>query len=236
MHDAEAFAPVSGRHLAATLAVGVGAAALIGTISWWVQSSVVGVSPALKQQIVTVQVYGVLVGALIFGFRPLREPPFVLRGAALRYLLLAPLALAGVVAVTAVLYLLVSPLTGDLASSARQGLAIATDAQRLAGQPSGPWGVALLRGIVVAPLFEELLFRGALLGWLAKHLSVGWAAVSASALFGLMHFYPVVMPYAFLFGLAATWLRLRSGSLLPGFAMHALNSVVLLTAGLLLLK
>ena len=62
-----------------------------------------------------------------------------------------------------------------------------------------------------------------------------WAIAASAGMFAIAHGFPIVMPYAFLFGLAAGWLRLRSGSLLPGLLMHALNSQLFFGAGLALL-
>ena len=226
----------SGKRLALTIAAGAAAAATLGFVSWWVQTRLMGVSSILKQQIVTVQVYGVLVGALMIGFRPPKAPPLVLRRAPLLYYLIAPLLLAGVIVSAAAIYFAATPITGGLRQSAREILAIATDVKRLDGAPLHALVVALFRGVIVVPLFEESLFRGVLLGWLAEHVSVGWAAACSATLFALAHGFPIVMPYASLFGLAATWLRVHSGSLLPGFAMHALNSVVLFGVATCMLK
>lgn len=85
---------------------------------------------------------------------------------------------------------------------------------------------SLLVAIVVAPVCEEIFFRGFLLPGLARVMPV-WAAVVASALvFGLAHadlgsFVPLVV-----IGLVVGVLRWRTGSLWPGIALHALNNAV----------
>jgi hypothetical protein len=50
------------------------------------------------------------------------------------------------------LYLLLSPVTGGLAESARQSLSVATDVKRLSGQPAAAWAVASLRGCLIVPV------------------------------------------------------------------------------------
>jgi membrane protease YdiL (CAAX protease family) len=47
-----------------------------------------------------------------------------------------------------------------------------------------------------------------------------------------MHIYPVAFPYAFLFGLAAGYVRRATGSTSNTILMHVMNNVLLLTLGL----
>jgi membrane protease YdiL (CAAX protease family) len=74
-----------------------------------------------------------------------------------------------------------------------------------------PWpgilGMVLLVGIAV-PFCEELLFRGVLFSWLAKHLGLGLGVLLSSVVFGLAH--------------------LRSGRVVAGFA-SAFGVVMALT-------
>ena len=83
-----------------------------------------------------------------------------------------------------------------------------------------------------APIFEELMFRGLLPDWLRKCFSNGRAITISAILFAVMHAYPVAMPYAFLFGIAAGWLRLRAGSTVSTLLVHILNNVLFLSLGL----
>ncbi len=85
--------------------------------------------------------------------------------------------------------------------------------------------------LIIAPIGEELLFRGLLEGQLLKSSSM-WVAVTIPALlFSLMHVAPFSgSPKAFLgtllvsalvLGLLAGYLRAISNSLLPAIAVHA---------------
>jgi membrane protease YdiL (CAAX protease family) len=234
--EAAALGAPEGKRLLLVLAAAGGAAGIVGVVSWWAQSRLLAVDPAFAEQIVTFQVYGVLVGSLILGFRPSQAPPLSLRRAKPVFFAIAPVALAGAIAVSAIIYALLSPFVGSVEQSVRGVLSIATDVKWIGIAPLQVWAIATLRGTLLAPLFEELLFRGAVLGWLAKRLPLSWAIVVSATLFALMHGFPIVMPYAFLFGLIAGWLRVRSGSTLPGLLMHALNNLLFLAAALLILK
>lgn len=88
---------------------------------------------------------------------------------------------------------------------------------------------------LLGPAAEELLFRGALYGWLTRRLPAGVALVVTAALFAGAHLLPTLLPVLFVFGLAATFIRARTGSTLNSFAMHATQNTfaVLATYALL---
>jgi uncharacterized protein len=88
---------------------------------------------------------------------------------------------------------------------------------------------------VLAPVCEELLFRGALFGWLVRHLPSPVAIVVTAAIFAGAHLLPTLFPVLFVFGLAATLIRARTDSTVNSFAMHATqNSFAVLVTYLLL--
>ncbi len=95
--------------------------------------------------------------------------------------------------------------------------------------PFGILSIALL-----APILEELLFRGAIQGGLQKSGIRPWTAILVSSLiFGVVHMNPAQIPFAFLLGMLFGWLYYRTGSLLPGIVGHVLNNSVA-TASMLL--
>lgn len=88
--------------------------------------------------------------------------------------------------------------------------------------------------VILAPLVEEVLFRGAVLGCLRKYGD--WFAIIMSALmFGLYHGNVGQFVFASLIGVILGYLRVRTGSLLPGILLHLLNNL-LPTAGAILLQ
>ncbi len=89
-----------------------------------------------------------------------------------------------------------------------------------------PWGTAQLfvGAVLVAPLAEELFFRGVLLSATFAALRHGWLAITLSGFaFGAVHSSQPqdVLPLSFM-GVALGYLRVRSGSLLPGIVVHLL--------------
>ena len=80
---------------------------------------------------------------------------------------------------------------------------------------------------IMAPLVEELLFRGAIQGHLLRKGMNPWVALFiASAIFGIVHMNPVQIPFAFAIGLIFGWLYYRTGSLVPGIVGHFLNNSI----------
>lgn len=80
---------------------------------------------------------------------------------------------------------------------------------------------------LLAPVAEELVFRGAilrsLLGWTGRH----WLAIALSAvLFALVHGNPAQMPHALLVGLLLGWMYWRTDSVVPGVAFHWANNTI----------
>jgi uncharacterized protein len=90
------------------------------------------------------------------------------------------------------------------------------------------WGVLFTIG-VVAPVVEELLFRGVILDGLQIRYSLKTAVIVSSALFAITHILPHAVVNAFLLGFFFAWLKLKTGSLRLCIIAHALyNSVPLI--------
>ena len=80
---------------------------------------------------------------------------------------------------------------------------------------------------LLAPVCEELVFRGAILRALLGCISRHWLAIAISALlFALIHANPAQMPHAFLVGLLLGWLYYRTSSIVPGIVYHWVNNSV----------
>jgi len=87
---------------------------------------------------------------------------------------------------------------------------------------------------LLAPVIEELVFRGLFFGWLAGRWGGGVAAGVSSLVFAAAHLEPthilLVLPLGLLFG----WLRWRTGSLLPSMVAHIVNNSFAVLASLLI--
>ena len=80
---------------------------------------------------------------------------------------------------------------------------------------------------IMAPLVEELLFRGAIQGYmLRKGMKPLHAILIASAIFGIVHMNPIQVPFAFAIGMIFGWLYYRTGSVIPGIVGHFINNSI----------
>jgi membrane protease YdiL (CAAX protease family) len=90
----------------------------------------------------------------------------------------------------------------------------------------------VVNGIVICtfiPFVEELTFRG--LGYSLLEPFGRWAAILAiGALFALAHGLIVSLPVIAVLGALLAWIRSRTGSVLPGMALHSLFNLVALVA------
>ena len=99
-------------------------------------------------------------------------------------------------------------------------------AQQMIGIMNTPGGYAVV--CLLAPIAEELIFRGAvlkkLLAWKPQHR---WLMIILSALlFALAHMNPAQFIHPFLIGLLLGWMYERTGSIIPGIAYHWANNTV----------
>lgn len=98
---------------------------------------------------------------------------------------------------------------------------------------SSPW-LLLLGGVIIAPLAEEILFRGFIFAGLRQRY--GWkpAALISAGLFAAVHLSPLSVPPLFLLGWIFAYLYHRSNSIWPAILMHVLTNGLALGAAYLL--
>jgi membrane protease YdiL (CAAX protease family) len=80
--------------------------------------------------------------------------------------------------------------------------------------------------IAVAPLCEELFFRGVLFTVLRQRMPFWPAAVIDGVLFGFVHGALVIVPVLAALGVMFCWVYERTGSIFPTMALHALNNTI----------
>ncbi len=117
--------------------------------------------------------------------------------------------------------------------------------------PALAWGAApavvagLVGGVLVAPVLEELIFRGLLYGSLRAWCGAGpergraWLvpAVASGLVFALAHGYGAGgFASVLLSGILWAWAYERTRSLLPGILAHAVNNALVALAFLVLLR
>lgn len=88
---------------------------------------------------------------------------------------------------------------------------------------------AVFGAAVIAPLGEELLFRGIILSGLLAHHSRVCAVLLSAVLFGMLHLDPWTFVPIFISGMVWAWWVIRTGSLLPALFGHALNNLIAVT-------
>jgi membrane protease YdiL (CAAX protease family) len=76
--------------------------------------------------------------------------------------------------------------------------------------------------LIVAPLFEETLFRGVLLPVVGQRIGGGGAVVLSAAAFAIAHLSLGELAPLFVLGLGLGWVRWRSGRLASAVLMHGL--------------
>ncbi|HSM92074.1 MAG TPA: type II CAAX endopeptidase family protein [Anaeromyxobacteraceae bacterium] len=79
---------------------------------------------------------------------------------------------------------------------------------------------------VVAPLCEELAFRGYLTSALLSRHRPALAIGGSALLFALLHLDPVRAPSILVLGVIYGWLSVRTGSIWPGVIAHATNNAI----------
>lgn len=87
------------------------------------------------------------------------------------------------------------------------------------------WGYLVIG--LLAPLAEEMVFRGAILRSLLQWNKHHWLGIAISAvLFAIVHGNPAQMPHALLAGLLLGWMFYRTGSIVPGVVFHWVNNTI----------
>lgn len=94
---------------------------------------------------------------------------------------------------------------------------------------SAPFVPQLVMTCILAPVLEEMLFRGIILRSFLRQYERRYAILGSAVVFGFAHGNIYQLVYATLFGVCAGWLYERTRSLVPGIALHiGVNSAGLL--------
>ena len=130
------------------------------------------------------------------------------------------------VAVVVAIYIVSAVLAPFLDAGKEQGLT----PSHWEPQHAGAYAANFLVVAVVAPVVEELTFRGVGYGLLEQY-GRPLAIVVVGILFGFAHGLVEALPVLATFGILLTWLRSRTDSTIPGMIVHSLfNSIALIVA------
>ncbi|MEO7295130.1 MAG: type II CAAX endopeptidase family protein [Candidatus Limnocylindria bacterium] len=83
-----------------------------------------------------------------------------------------------------------------------------------------PW-LVILAVVILAPIAEEIFFRGVVFNAWLREGGPRWAFIGSSVVFAAIHVSVVALLPIFLLGLALAWIYQRTGDLLAPIAMHA---------------
>ncbi|MEN8118400.1 MAG: type II CAAX endopeptidase family protein [Bacteroidota bacterium] len=90
------------------------------------------------------------------------------------------------------------------------------------------WTGAFIKVAVIAPIIEELIFRGLILQGFRKNYN-GFVAVFISALlFALFHLNPWQFPATFILGLLLGWIMLCTNNIFLAIIGHSVNNAMVL--------
>lgn len=84
--------------------------------------------------------------------------------------------------------------------------------------------------LCVAPVMEELFFRGVCERAFAYYITPFWAIVFQALIFGVMHLTFIHLIPTILLGLFNGWLTYRTGKIWPCIVLHALNNALAIFA------
>lgn len=91
----------------------------------------------------------------------------------------------------------------------------------------GFWG-AFMKVVIIAPVVEELIFRGVIMHGLKRNYSRVTAITVSGLLFALFHLNPWQFPATFVLGLLLGWLMVKTRNIGLAIIGHALNNLLVL--------
>ena len=96
----------------------------------------------------------------------------------------------------------------------------------LLNRQMGLGGWMMLTSIVLAPVLEEILFRGIVQDSLTEKLGPLRGILIGACVFGIVHIIPQQVINAFFVGIVLGFIYYRSGSLVPVILIHMINNAI----------
>ena len=96
------------------------------------------------------------------------------------------------------------------------------------------YSLAVVNMVILAPIMEEVVFRGYVLDSCRGFFQEREAVIISSCLFGLIHFFygPIGIVMISIGGALYAWIRLRTNSIIPAIICHSLwNGIQVIAFG-----
>lgn len=208
---------------------------LVGTVASFVIFLVLRVlgwrvedwSPLILFSAITVVVYAGMIWAtflLVVRGRGLSWRQLGLRRSEHNFVPMTFLTLVGSFIATIVVAIIITSLFGESPPGADEQLGLENGAL---GAGEIAW--LAVGTVIVAPLVEEIVFRGLLFDALRARWRFWPAAVASGVVFAAVHLSLLLIPGLTILGLALAWLRERYDTLYAPILLHALNNAVAIT-------
>ena len=94
----------------------------------------------------------------------------------------------------------------------------------LRGMPIGAYIAVAFAGAVVAPIVEELFFRGYVFNAYLGEKSIATAYIASAIVFSVLHGLPTLLPVIFMMGIVLAYVYRRTGSIIAPIVAHMLNN------------
>ncbi len=91
------------------------------------------------------------------------------------------------------------------------------------------FAIAVIAMAVVVPIYEEVIFRGVILGSVEKQVGFVAANIFQATLFALIHYDLKLFVFYFSFGIITGYFANRSQGLLTGIILHAVNNFLVVS-------
>ncbi|NQU85035.1 MAG: CPBP family intramembrane metalloprotease [Mariniphaga sp.] len=90
------------------------------------------------------------------------------------------------------------------------------------------WFGAFMKVVIIAPIVEELIFRGLIMNGFMRNYPKFIAIFLSALLFALFHLNPWQFPATFFLGLLLGWLMVRTHNIFICIIAHAINNLIVL--------
>ena len=90
------------------------------------------------------------------------------------------------------------------------------------------WWGSFANVVIIAPVVEELIFRGIILQGLRRNYSSFVSVFMSALLFALFHLNPWQFPATFILGLLLGWIMIKNNNILLAIIGHSINNIMVL--------